>query len=202
MPPQPDSKAAATKRLSVHHPRPVVPVCLVNILIDRMHAGPSGAQVGPSRVLATLQRKYHVKNMQQVVVARISQCIPCQLSMHSSRSSHDFQLTTHEEVPRRTVALDMAVDLPRVQGWNHILVLMDLASNHLVLRPMKTKTSKELAQRLAEYMGIFGIPERIRHDQERGMMGMPSNSCVKNTESHKSLVYQTNPRRMEELKLR
>ena len=91
--------------------------------------------------------------MQQVVVARISQCIPCQLS------SHDFQLTTHEEIPRRTVALDMAVDLPRVQGWNHILVLMDLASNHLVLRPMKTKTSRELAQRLAEYMGIFGIPE-------------------------------------------
>ena len=170
-PPKVESKSGSKKKLSPDHPRPVVPEKLVPVLINRIHAGPTSAHVGPSKVYSTLKKKYHFQDMQGKIRTQIASCVPCQLTMYSTRGLHELHMTTHDEVPRRSVAIDLATDYPRVQGWNHIMVFVDLASNYVSLKPLRTKTSKELAENLKEYMASYGIPEVIRHDQEKGLTG-------------------------------
>ena len=152
-------------------PRIVVPECLVDVLVDRIHSGPLGAHIGHTRVCATLQKKYHFKDMQNRVANRVRRCIPCQLNMYVTNPNHQQHLTTSDDIPRRTVAIDLSTDYPPVKGINHIMVFMDMATNYVTLKPLKGKTAKELAEKFQEYMATYGVPSRVRHDQERGMIG-------------------------------
>ena len=159
------------KKLTPKLPRPVVPEKMVNLLIERIHSGPTGAHVGASRVFTTLSRKYHFKEMQAKIRNKIASCLPCQLNMYTTRGNHELQITTHDSVPRRSWAVDLSTDYPKVNGWSHILVLVDLASNYVLLKPLKNKTSKELTMAFKELMACFGTPSIVRHDQEKGLVG-------------------------------
>ena len=58
-----------------------------------------------------------------------------------------------------------------MQGLNHVMILVDVASNFVYLKALKGKTSKELAAALRDMMAQYGVPMGVRHDQERGLMG-------------------------------
>ena len=51
------------------------------------------------------------------------------------------------------------------------MIMVDVASNFVFLKALKGKTSKELAAALRNMMAHYGVPMRVRHDQERGLMG-------------------------------
>ena len=51
------------------------------------------------------------------------------------------------------------------------MVKVDLATNFVTLKPLKSKTSKELTERFSEYMAAYGIPKMVCHDQEKGLTG-------------------------------
>ena len=68
-------------------------------------------------------------------------------------------------------AIDLSTDYPKIQGLNHVMIMVDVASNFVCLKALKGKTSKELASALRNMMAHYGVPMRVRHDQERGLMG-------------------------------
>ena len=171
LPPSIHSKKGLKARLTPNTPRAVVPDVLIDLLIDRVHCGLSRAHVGASRVLATVTKKSVFKMMKERVQARIAACLPCQLSMYTTRTAQELHPTLLELVPRRSVAIDLAVDFPKCMGWVHIMVFVDLATNFVTLKPLKSKTSKELTERFGEYMAAYGFPSLVRHDQEKGLTG-------------------------------
>ena len=65
LPPTIHSKKRLKARLTPNTPRAVVPDVLIDLLIDRTHCGPSRAHVGPSRLLATLTKKYFFRAMKE-----------------------------------------------------------------------------------------------------------------------------------------
>ena len=170
LPPSIHSKKGLKARLTPNTPRAVVPDVLIDLLIDRVHYGPSRAHVGASRLLATLTKKYFFKMIERVQ-ARIAACLPCQLSMYTTRTAHELHPTSLESVPRRSVAIDLAVDFPKCMGWVQIMVFVDLATNFVTLKPLKSKTLKELTERFGEYMAAYGVLSLVRHDQEKGLTG-------------------------------
>ena len=46
---------------------------------------------------------------------------------------------------------------------------MDFASNFVTIKPLKTRTSKEILQKFLEHVATFGIPDTVRHDNEKGI---------------------------------
>ena len=109
-----EEKTGSRKKLSPASSRVVVPAKIVPILISRAHAGPTGAHVGASKLMATLSRKYHFKSMQETISDYVKSCIPCQKSMYTTRARHELGLTTHDDIPRRTWAIDLSTDYPKI----------------------------------------------------------------------------------------
>lgn len=57
------------------------------------------------------------------------------------------------------------MELPApVNGYSHVLCVLDLFTNYLVTRPMKTRTKEETAQNLLQIIGEFGPPSFIQTD--------------------------------------
>ena len=152
-------------------PQIVVPQALTDMLIDIYHAGPNGAHLGARRVYLTLRRKYSFKDMQDKINTSIKQCMPCQLNMYTTRPAHKLHVKTLTSTPREAWAIDLCPDMPPSKGYNHIMIIMDLATNYVHLRPIKTKTSKELLTHTNQIIGMLGPPQVLRHDNEKGFTG-------------------------------
>lgn len=105
-----EEKTGSRKKLSPATSRVVVPVKLVPMLVSRAHAGPTGAHIGGSKLMATLIRKYHFRSMQYIISNYVKSCVPCQKSMYTTRARHELGLTTHDDIPRRTWAIDLSTD--------------------------------------------------------------------------------------------
>ena len=140
-------------------PQIVVPQTLTDMLIDIYHAGPYGAHLGARRVYLTLRRKYYFKDMQDKINTCIKQCMPCQLNMYTTRPAYKLHVTTSASTPREAWAIDLCPDMPPSKGYNHILIIMDLATNYVLLRPIKTKTSQELLTQTKQIIGMLGPPQ-------------------------------------------
>ena len=50
-------------------------------------------------------------------------------------------------------------------GLKHILVIVCYLSKFVIARPLKTKTSREVSERLQEIYLSFGVLKTIQHDQ-------------------------------------
>ena len=152
-------------------PQIVVPQALTDMLIDIYHAGPYGAHLGARRVYLTLRRKYYFTDMQDKINTRIKQCMPCQLNMYTTRPAHKLHVTKSASTPREAWAVDLCPDMPPSKGYYHIMIIMDLATNYVHLRPINAKTSKELLTQTKQTIGMLRPPQVLRHDNEKGLRG-------------------------------
>ena len=85
------------------------------------------------------------------------------------RRCHKLHMTTTSSKPRSTVDIDIAPDFPPDRGHHHIIIFVDFASNFVTIKPLKTKTSKEILEKFLEHVATFGIPHIVRHDNEKGI---------------------------------
>ena len=152
-----------------NQPQIVIPDIMVDMLIDMFHAGPYGAHMGTRRVYQTIRQHNYFRNMQDRINARIKQCLPCQLNLYTTRKPHKLHLTTSSDIPREAVGIDLCPDFPPVRQFNHVMIMVDLATNFVTLRAIKTKSSKELLGHFKTLVGTFGPPKLVRHDNEKGL---------------------------------
>ena len=89
--------------------------------------------------------------------------------MYTTTKSHKLHMTTSSSKPRATVGIDIAPDFPPDRGHNHIIIFVDFASNFVTIKPLKTRTSKEILEKFLEHVATFGIPHTVRHDNEKGI---------------------------------
>ena len=156
-------------RRKIRPPTIVLPAVLVNMIIDSEHQGPLGAHLAPKRVFLSLRERYHFPSMEAQVTQRIKQCVPCQLNMYTTTKSHKLHMTTTSSKPRSTVGIDIAPDFPPDRGHHHIIIFVDFASNFVTIKPLKTRTSKEILEKFLEHVAMFEIPHTVRHDKKKGI---------------------------------
>ena len=54
-------------------------------------------------------------------------------------------------------------------GNNFISIVVDVLSRFVILRPLRTKSKEEIALRLVEIFGNFGVPTTLQSDNERAL---------------------------------
>ena len=74
-------------------------------------------------------------------------------------------------LPFDHIAIDLAGPLPTSEsGFNYILVLVDIATRFVLLRPLQTKEAEEIAWTLLTVFADFGLPKVIQHDNDRSFL--------------------------------
>ena len=87
---------------------------------------------------------------------------------------------THKfAAPFQCWALDYLPKLPTTEdGYNHLLICVDVFSKWVELIPMKTKNTTEVWQALYENVfSRFGLPFELRTDRGREFYGILLNKC-------------------------
>ena len=70
--------------------------------------------------------------------------------------------------PMHTINLDFVWGLPGVQGKTGFLTVIDGFSKHVSAYPLKTScTSNDVAACLRQWSHVYGIPGRVRYDQDK-----------------------------------
>ena len=108
--------------------------------------------MAPKRVFLSLRERYHFPSMEAQVSQRIKQCVPCQLNMYTTSKNHKLHMTMSSSKPRSTVGIDIAPDSPPDRGHHHIIIFVDFASNYVTIKPLRTRTSKEILEKFTEHL--------------------------------------------------
>ena len=172
-----DSSNDDTDRRKTRPRTIVLPAILVNMIIDPEHQGPLGAPLAPKCVFLSLRERYHFPSMEARVSQRIKQCVPCQLNMYTTSKNHKLHVTTSSSKSRSTVGIDIALDFPPDRGHHHI-IFVDFASNYVTIKPLKTRTSKEILEKFTEHVATFGIPHTVRHAVSYTHLTLPTTPYV------------------------
>ena len=70
-------------------------------------------------------------------------------------------------LPMDMIAWDFAGPFKRTDdGYEYVLVIVDIASRFMILRKLKTKQMEEVAMVLLEVFADFGVPKSVQHDQD------------------------------------
>ena len=65
---------------------------------------------------------------------------------------------------------DLIGKLPTsVNGYNYVLIIVDVLTRFVVLKPLRTKSAEEIASRLVECFANFGVPKILQCDNDTAL---------------------------------
>ena len=94
----------------------------------------------------------------------VRNCVPCQEQNPARKGVHALTSILATE-PFDHVAVDLFGPLPvSSNGYLYVLVLVDVATRFIILRPMRSKTAAETADTLALIIADFGVFKIMQSD--------------------------------------
>jgi hypothetical protein len=69
-------------------------------------------------------------------------------------------------LPWDHLQMDIITSFPSADGWSYILVLVDVFTGYVVLRPLQTKTTAEITRTLRDVFSHLGIPKIVQSDND------------------------------------
>ena len=104
--------------------------------------------------------------MRNFVKNYVRHCLVCAVKKTRTGPLQGF-VTPAEKVmePFHTLHADCLGPLPTtVEGFKHVLVVVDAFTKYCVLLPMKSVTTAEAKEKLETIIGLFGTPKRLITD--------------------------------------
>jgi transposase InsO family protein len=106
--------------------------------------------------------------MARDVVSFIQSCPICQKLSDKSSKSHGSNFTVSVDEPNQRIAIDTIGPLEEDdRGNKYILVFIDCMSRFVDLKPTKTVSAPECAEKLLEYFGNNGPPGESLSDRNK-----------------------------------
>lgn len=116
-------------------------------------------------VYKTLSTKYFWPKMRKDIEHIVSACSACLRHNKVSIQEHPAQAINPIGIFDR-IGIDLVLGLPMTEeGYIGILVITEYLTKFPFAVPIKSKNSMEIAERLFEYISIFGPPKHILSDQ-------------------------------------
>jgi hypothetical protein len=107
-----------------------------------------------------------IQDLPQYCRQFVNECVKCQLFKQLKPIIHARKFTCASYKPMRDIALDTIGPFTMDNRGNvHILVIIDTFSRWMQLTPITDVSAITAANAIITYIGIFGNPETIRHDQ-------------------------------------
>jgi hypothetical protein len=88
---------------------------------------------------------YYFPNMYSTVKKFVSCCYACFLQNSSSRQNI-LGLYPSPEHPFQEISMDLCENLNKIKGYSHLLVIQDVLTDFLLVFPLKSKKSSEMAR--------------------------------------------------------
>lgn len=131
-------------------------------LLEQHHAF---GHFGSKALVRSLKRAGHNwPNLLFDASKEVRNCLTCARHTIKSRGFHpvtpSFALLPFDHLAVDTISPNRVSD----DGYLYILIVVDLATRFVLLRPLKTKLMEEIAQQFVELFMIFGIPKIIQSD--------------------------------------
>ena len=106
----------------------------------------------------------HWTNIYEDAKTLVSSCKECQRHNISKRGYHPLTNVVAQK-PFTHIAIDLAGPLNvSSEGYIYLLVLVDVCTKYVVLRPLKNKQSDTVALELIKIFGDYGFPQIIQSD--------------------------------------
>ena len=142
---------------------------LARRIVAELHS--SFHHLGRTKTSVRVKRLFWVYRLHAVCAAVCKSCQVCQQIKTPRQPPYGTckPLNSQDSAssPMHTVNLDFVWGLPSVHGLTGFLTIVDGFSKHVTAYPLKTScTSQVVARCLKEWSALFGMPFRIRSDQD------------------------------------
>eukprot|EP00253_Pinus_taeda_P026665 PITA_26665 len=143
-------------------------------LLKECHDSPWAGHPGQRRSLALLERGFFWEKMREDMEEYVHTCIICQ--QDKSDNQRQGGLLQPLPIPKRpwmSVSMDFITQLPQVQGYNGIMVVVDRFSKYVVFVPTKIPCGAERTAELffKNIVKYWGIPLSIVSDRDPRFTG-------------------------------
>lgn len=137
--------------------------------VDRLHSRTHG---GTETMFQTAWREgYYWPNLRKQCAAIAESCDRC-LQYAIRRVGFHPMKPIVCRLPGDHYAIDYAGPfLTTFDGYNYVLLVVDMASRYVVLRPTKTRLETEAAEVLFQIAADFGIPKILQSDNDSAFTG-------------------------------
>ncbi len=129
----------------------VIPVALVDVVLQLLHDTPSAGHPGSDRTLAAARNKYYWPTMRIDLEKHISQCLSCAQTKGTTSTAPILEYPLPAG-PFDVVSIDL-LQLPlSTQGSVYILVCVDHFSRFVVLAPLRNKSAVTVAHAFVPHL--------------------------------------------------
>lgn len=132
-------------------------------LIRRFHQSITGGHPGVTKTLKKLRMYYYWPKMEQQVKDLVLKCEKCQRCKHSPPNREPLCITSTAREAFERIQVDLVGKWNTTpEGYKYILTIQDDLSKFLILKPLRSKESREVAAALVQVILMFGLPVVIR----------------------------------------
>jgi hypothetical protein len=169
-------------------------------ILHKFHDTPVGGHPGISNTWDLINRRYEGPRLRQFVEQYVKGCAKCQESKaitHLKRAPLYHFNTQVEHGPFQYVSMDLITDLPRSDGYDAILTIVDQGCSKAAkfLPCNKTIDGQGIAQLYFRHLfPWFGIPKRIISDRDPRFTSHFSKAVCKATGIEQNISTAFHPR--------
>jgi len=141
-------------------------------ILQTLHDSPAAGHLGISNTWELVREQYEGPRLREFVEQYVKGCARCQESktnVHRSKAPLQRFDTPVEQGPFQYVSMDLITDLPKSQGFDSILTIVDQGCSKAAkfIPCIKTIDGTEVAlEYLKHLVPWFGLPKRIISDRD------------------------------------
>lgn len=142
----------------------VVPESMRLEILDKLHNAPTSSHGGIRKTLFKIKSKYYWPGMAKEIRNYIRKCEVCQLCKTDNRVLRgEIGQPKDPELPWKMLSVDLVGPLPRSKNGNsYILVVLDVYSKFVLLKPLKKATAKTVIDFIEKQVFlVFGVPKTL-----------------------------------------
>ena len=147
----------------------VVPPETTEAIIRTMHGDPMQGHPGASKMLSELRKRYYVPNLTEKVQEFVNNCQECNKTKPAKPNTLIPPLEPIYDPcngPEDVLEIDLVGELPRSNGYSHILTACDYFSRYLFAIPIRKPDTKSVVNALLDIFTKHAyVPKHIITDK-------------------------------------
>lgn len=137
------------------------------VILNDFHILPTSGHAGERKMYNNIKRRYFWSGLEEDIKNYVQKCEKCQKEKYSRYTKEPMTITTTATEAFQKIFMDVVRPLERdEENFSYILTIQCELTKYIEAYPMKTKSTKEVAEKFVNnFILRFGIPEIIATDR-------------------------------------
>lgn len=144
----------------------VLPLTMVNFVLNETHDKPTGGHFGVRRTLDAIKKRFFWQTMNDDVKRYIKSCNLCQRKKGNTKRKEGFMIPMPiPSQPFDIIGADLMGPLPKSNTYQHVLVITDYLTKYVITQPLRNATTGILIEAFKRHVFYrHGLPRTIITD--------------------------------------